>query len=165
MKTLLKLTNSSCRLCNLMLICCTLLLPWTGCTDIEDPIIAPAKPIFDPANDYVGNFDLMEDDCNSTPYTIEINHFALIGDNDHISNPLAKPRIYISNLVGNGRNPVIAEWDGTAFIVYDQDLNADNVQLKVSARLFAYEDELSVNYNVRGPLRNTHCSGKFRKIQ
>ncbi len=162
MKTLLNLTSSS---CNLMIICCTLLLSWTGCTDPPPPIDdGDLISTFDPARDYVGNFDLMEDDCNSTPYTIEISRFALIGDNDQMSGPLDKPRIYISNLVGNGRNPVIAEWDGTAFIVYDQDLHVDNVQLKVSARLFEYDGELSVNSNVRGPVGNAHCSGKFRKV-
>jgi hypothetical protein len=167
MKTLLNLTSSSCHLCTLILFCCTLLLPWTACTDPDPEFHTTFPPIqiFDPANDYVGTFDLMDDDCNSTSYTIEISRYALIGDNDQIISPLDKPRIYISNLVENGRNPVIAEWDGTAFIVYDQDLHVDNEQLKVSARLFEYEGELSVNYNVSGPLRNARCSGKFRKIQ
>ena len=167
MKTLLNLTSSSCHLCNLMLICCTLLLPWTACTDPDPEFRTSFKPtqIFDPASDYVGNFDLMEDDCNSTPYTIEISRFALIGDNDQIISPLDKPRIYISNLLENGRNPVIAEWDGIAFIVYDQDLHVDNEQLKVSARLFEYDGEMSVRYSARGPSRNAHCSGKFRKVE
>lgn len=164
MKTLLNLTRSTSHLSNLILICCTLLLSWTACTDIEDPLFDGSHQIFDPVSNYVGNFDLMEDDCNSTPYTIEISHFALIGDNDQTTSPLDKPRIYISNLVENGRNPVIAEWDGTAFIVYDQDLHVDNVQLKVSARLFEYDGELSVRYSVRGASRNAHCSGKFRKV-
>ncbi len=164
MKTLLNLTSSSCHLCNLMLICCTLLLTWTACTDPPIGEIFTPTEIFDPANDYVGNFDLMEDDCNSTPYTIEISRFALIGDNDITIGPLDKPRIYISNLVENGRNPVIAEWEGTAFIVYDQDLYVDNVLLNVSGRLFEHDGELSINYDVGGATRNDRCSGKFRKV-
>ena len=164
MKTLLNLTRSSCRLCNLMLICCTLLLPWTGCIDPPDPMIDPPISFGDPASDYVGNFDLMEDDCSSTPYTIEISRFDLTRENDKTISPLDKPRIYISNLVENGRNPVMAEWDGTAFIVYDEDLYVDNVLLKVSARLFASEGELFVNYNVIGATSHARCSGKFRKV-
>lgn len=164
MKTLLNLTSFSCHLSNLILICCTLLLSWTACTDVDGPTTVKPTQIFDPANDYVGNFDLMEDDCNSTPYTIEISRFALIGDNDITIGPLDKPRIYISNLVENGRNPVIAEWEGTAFIVYDQDLYVDNALLKVSGRLFAHEGELSVNYNVIGTTSHARCSGKFQKV-
>ncbi len=163
MKTLLNLTSSSCRLSNLMIICCTLLLSWTGCTPPPPIDGGNFVSIIDPISDYEGNFDLMEDDCNSTPYMIEISRFALIGDNDKMTGPLDKPRIYISNLVGNGRNPVIGEWDGRAFIVYDQDLHVDNVQVKVSARLFEYDGELAVNYNVRS-IAECLLFGKIPKV-
>jgi hypothetical protein len=140
-----------------LLACATLLLPWSACTDPEDLKFRPFTGYIDPVSDYVGNFDLMEDDCHSPAYVIEISRVPLdIQD--------ANPKIYIFNLVNNERSVVVAEWDGGAFVIKNQDYMLQQELVQVTGRLYEYEGELSVSYELTGPDRQHSCSGKFRKM-
>lgn len=147
-----------------LLACATLLLPWSACTDPEDLKFRPVTGYIDPASDYVGNFDLMEDDCNSPNYMIEISRVPLTDYREPQDHRNDNPRIYISNLVNNVRSAVVAEWDGGAFVIKNQTYVLEQESVQVTGRLYEYEGELSVSYELTGPHSQRNCSGKFRKM-
>lgn len=146
-----------------LLACATLLLTWSACTD-PPPIIEPGEdPIIDEASDYIGHYDMVEDDCHSSGHTIVISRIPPAEYQDHLDSPLANPRIYIQNLVDNVRSPIVAEWAGAAFVIIEQDYMLEQNPIQVSGRLYHDEGELTVSYQFKGTGKYAVCSGKFRK--
>ncbi|NND32232.1 MAG: hypothetical protein HKN76_06530 [Saprospiraceae bacterium] len=163
MKTLVNFRQNHCFFLKAIMVA-VLAMPLMSCTD--DPVEIP-EPIssVDVMDGYPGNFKLLEDDCQSSPYTIEISRVNPEDQITPITDPMRVPSIYIANLANTGRNIVLGQWEGNGFEVRTQEVFNDQGIVKISAWLHLTDtDKLSLSYTMTTGLQTIMCSCTFEKV-
>lgn len=130
----------------------------TSCTDVEiEPIDDYGEA--DPLAHYLGEYSVFEDNCRYGDYSILLSKY----QEDVIDQPVEPPKIYISNFMDNELTPVVAQWDGEAFVAESQNLQLGFKTVNVSARVYKLENELSISYILSENQNSQSCSAKFIK--
>jgi hypothetical protein len=144
--------------CPFVLAIPVLLLGLLSC----DPVTPPIKETFSKptiVDQYIGNYEMSRDNCHDGYYSIDISP-----DMPDVSfGPITPSKIHISNLMNTGRTPLVAEWDGAAFIFDNQHFTDGKAEVMISGRLYLSESDLTINYTLSDKVRPHLCTATFTR--
>ncbi len=164
MKTTFRLENAIIHVAKLFTFLIVSSLLMISCDDDDKDLITLPTSVeqASPADDYVGQYFLKGDDCGFQTQGIRITKIRPV-KSVHDGFTGTEHSVYVENLLGSATGPVEASWTGGAYVISRQMVRMQQQEMFLSARIYSYQDQLTIDYQLSDNFGGKRCAATFQK--